>query len=131
MPQKLPTYVTGKTKPFSGDGRRLGYPTANIDSAVELIDGIYFGFADLGPYKDNPSLIFIGKPLTHGSGKRRVEAHLLDVDDMDYYGLKLGLKIRHFHRPNQKFSSENELLSYIQKDEDQARKWFAENTRSL
>ncbi|HEY1645531.1 MAG TPA: riboflavin kinase [Candidatus Saccharimonadales bacterium] len=125
MTQKLPTHLAGKTKPYKGDGRKLGYPTANIDTPVNLSDGVYFGFADLEPYKKQPSLIFIGAPLTMGDTTRRVEAHLLDAANTDYYGQQLVLDIRHFHRPNLKFNSMNELQSAIEKDEVTARNWFA------
>jgi len=124
MAQKLPVYLEGKTKPYRGDGRKLGYPTANIDSLVSLSDGIFFGFASLGPYKNQPALIFIGTPLTTGDTIRRVEAHLLDVADINYYDQQLVLDVRYFHRPNQKFDSVNELLNAIKQDEASARNWF-------
>lgn len=109
---------------FSGRGRSLGYPTANIKSSTNLADGIYFGFADLETYQNHPAIIFIGKPTTLGDNVRRVEAHLLDIPDRDYYKQDICLKVNKFHRPNQKFADEDELIATMKKDEKAARNWF-------
>lgn len=116
--------LSGTTKPFSGHGRSLGYATANIETTTSLKDGVYFGYVDLARYKQQPSLIFIGKPETMGDSKHRLEAHLLDIADKDYYGQMLGVKVHHFHRPNQKFNSIDELKAAMQTDEAAGRKWF-------
>ncbi len=62
-----------------------------------------------------------------GDKLRRVEAHLLDIADKDYYGRLLKLDIHKFFRPNQKFASVDELLVAIKADEVAARKWFKEH----
>jgi len=102
----------------------MGYPTANIKSSTDLADGIYFGYADLDVYKSHPAIIFIGTPITVGDSDRRVEAHLLDIPDKDYYELDLNLKIKKFHRPNQKFANQDELILAMKQDEKAACKWF-------
>lgn len=118
------TKLGGIVTAFSGNGRSLGYPTANLTASTSLKDGVYFGFADLGTYQDNPALIFIGVPTTVGDAERRIEAHLLDIPDKDYYGLHLNLRIYKFLRPNKKFDSVSELIAAIRKDEVAAHKWF-------
>jgi riboflavin kinase / FMN adenylyltransferase len=120
----LPSTLTGKVTPFQGNGRTLGYPTANLSVNTTLADGIYFGFADLASYRGHPALIFIGTPTTIGDSGRRVEAHLLDIVDRDYYGATLTLDIRHYHRPNRTLASTEELIALIQNDEAAARTWF-------
>ena len=120
-----PIRLQGTTRHYKGNGRALGYPTANIGVPTTLEDGVYFGFATLGEYTRQPALIFIGAPITMGDTERRVEAHLLDIPDVDYYGQELALNIRHFHRPNQTFTSVELLLEAIQADEAAARQWFA------
>jgi FAD synthase len=55
-----PVSVTGVIKRYKGNGRALGYPTANLSVPVDLKDGVYFGFADLAEYERQPALIFIG-----------------------------------------------------------------------
>ncbi len=116
--------LSGLTRHFRGDGRRLGYPTANIETNTKLSDGVYFGYADLAKYKHQPTLIFIGAPVTLGDKDRRLEAHLLDITDKDYYDEELRVSIHHFHRPNQKFGSVEELLKVMKQDEAAARQWF-------
>lgn len=114
----------GVVTPFGGNGRKLGYPTANIKIQTTQKDGIYFGFATLDKYKNQPALIFIGTPTTVGDSTRRVEAHLLDIADKDYYGLRLQLSISYFHRPPKTFKTVDDLLKAIKADERSAREWF-------
>lgn len=123
----LQTTLSGKTVAFSGNGRKLGYPTANIQTKSTLKDGVYFGYADLAEHKNHPALIFIGEPLTIDDHKRRLEAHLLDIDDKDYYGEKLQVQIIYFHRGNKKFVSVDELIEAMHQDEEIARLWFRKN----
>lgn len=117
--------LLGNVLRYRGDGRKLGYPTANIDTQTDLADGVYFGFADLAGYHNHPCLIFVGAPVTVGDSQRRVEAHLLDISDVDYYGEELTLRIVYCHRPNQKFDSLDQLVVAMKDDEAAARAWFA------
>lgn len=123
----LPSKLNGIIRASSGNGRKIGYPTANLNTETTLRDGVYFGYANLNKFKDNPALIFIGAPITLGDKKRRIEAHLLGVPDVDYYGSELQLEIITFRRPNQKFSSAEELIKAMRADEVAANKWFAKH----
>jgi len=123
----LPQSLAGVVTPFKGDGRRLNYPTANLDIVTDLADGVYFGLADLDVYREHPAVIFIGTPTTLGQATRRVEAHLLDIPDRDYYGQPMSLSIRYFHRANQTFDDVDSLLQQMQADETAARTWFVKN----
>lgn len=125
MPKTLPAELSGITTRFQGDGRRLGYPTANLTVRTELPDGVYFGFADFLEWSGHPAIIFIGTPTTMGQTDRRVEAYLLDIPDHDYYGQELKLGLRHYHRANQTFGSIEELVKTMRADETAARRWFA------
>jgi FAD synthase len=120
--------LEGTITKYRGNGRKLGYPTANIATDTELADGVYFGYAQLGQYADHPAVIFIGTPTTKGldDTARRVEAHLLNVPDQDYYGQYLVLQIKHFHRPNQQFATVDDLLKAISADDTSAREWFVQ-----
>ena len=119
--------LSGVVTPFTGHGRQLGYPTANLTTATDLADGVYFGLADLAGFTDHPALIFIGVPTTLGDRQRRVEAYLLDIPDEDYYGQTLSASLRHFHRANQTFADVGELVEAMRADEATARAWFAKN----
>jgi riboflavin kinase/FMN adenylyltransferase len=127
MENDSPTILQGTVQRYKGNGRKLGYPTANIDVPTTLRDGIYFGFANLASYKHQPALIFIGTPTTLGDTLRRVEAHLLDIPNVDHYRQSLTLDIRHFHRTNQKFDTIDALVAAIHADEAAGRTWFAKN----
>jgi riboflavin kinase/FMN adenylyltransferase len=122
----LPLAVKGVVMRFAGNGRTLGYPTANIDSDTPARDGVYFGFADLAGFRRHPSLIFVGIPTTMGDRTRRVEAHLLDIADEDHYGETLAASLEHYHRPNRTFGSAAELAEAMRADEAAGRRWFAE-----
>lgn len=123
--QTLPVLIKGMVKHYKGNGRKLGYPTANTQTPTNLRDGVYFGWADLADYNHYPALIFVGTPSTAtlDDGSRRVEAHLLDAKDIDYYGLELKLNVQVFHRPNQTFDSIDELLVAMKSDEIAGRAW--------
>lgn len=122
--------LEGVTKHYKGNGRKLGYPTANIDIQTPLKDGVYFGFASLGTIKNKPALIFIGVPVTIGDTTRRVEAHILDIKDEDYYDQKLEIEVAYFYRSNETFDGIDELLVQMKKDEHDARVWFEARTNS-
>ncbi len=124
---KLPATLHGTTTRFKGNGRKLGYPTANIRADTSLKDGVYFGFADLAGYRRQPALIFIGTPTTVGDTERRVEAHLLYIPDADHYDEQLTLEIKHFHRANVTFGTIDELIKAIREDEATGREWFVEH----
>lgn len=125
MKSLQPVTLRGTVTRFKGNGRRLGYPTANLTTKTDLADGVYFGFADLADWTRHPAMIFIGTPTTMGDTARRVEAHLLDIPDKDYYDLPLTMSIEHFHRGNQKFAAAGALIEAMQADEAAARHWFA------
>jgi len=125
MPTKLPVYLSGTITRFKGDGRKLGYPTANITAETDLKDGVYFGFADLAEWKHQPALVFTGIPTTMGETARRVEAYLLDIPDNDYYSEILSIELHAYHRPNQNFNSIDDLKNAIRADELSFRKWLA------
>ncbi len=120
----LPATIKGKVSRYKGNGRKFNYPTANINTETDLTDGVYFGFADMDDFKHHPTVIFIGTPTTVGDTERRVEAHLLDIADKDYYGKQLELSVEHFHRPNETFDSVDKLLEVMRDDDAKARDWF-------
>lgn len=125
---ELSVELRGVVTPFAGNGRKLGYPTANIRTSTDLNDGVYFGWASLPEHQHQPALIFIGTPTSVGDKERRVEAHILDVPDVDYYDLPLQLYVAHFHRANKHFGSLDELKAAMKDDEQVGREWFARNT---
>jgi riboflavin kinase/FMN adenylyltransferase len=125
MTRLLPVTLQGTVARFKGNGRKLGYPTANLITTTDLEDGIYFGHADLAEWSGQPAMIFIGVPTTVGDRRRRIEVYLLDIPDRDYYDQPLAATAEHYHRPNQTFEGVEELIKVIRADEQAARVWFA------
>jgi riboflavin kinase/FMN adenylyltransferase len=125
-----PITLRGKVIPYKGNGRKLGYPTANLNADTDLKDGVYFGFANLGEFHDQPAIVFVGVPLSVNDTGRHVEAHLLDIPDQDYYGQDLTVTVGHFHRENRAFANLEELMVTIREDVSTARHWFTKKPSS-
>ncbi len=105
-------------------GRRLGYPTANInpDESLKLFpkDGIYlvksqidgqlkYGMANLG-----------NRPTVGGQGARRLEVNYFDYAG-DLYGRTLCVEFESRLRDEKRFSSLDELVEQIRRDEENCR----------
>lgn len=110
--------VTGTVIQGRKLGRKLGFPTANIDPgelqmpkdgvwAVE-VEGIGRGVANLGV-----------RP-TVGGEKKLLEVHVLDFDG-DLYGEVLNVSFLRFLRGERKFDSVEELRVQIGRDSEDAR----------
>lgn len=125
MKNELPVTISGTVTKFKGNGRQLGYPTANMTVDTGAKDGVYFGFADMAGYRHQPSLVFVGVPTTMGDTDRRVEVHLLDIPDKDYYGERITAVLEHYHRGNKTFEDVDELVKVMKADEKAARQWSA------
>ncbi|MBI4050459.1 MAG: riboflavin kinase [Candidatus Doudnabacteria bacterium] len=115
--------ISGIVKKHLGRGRKLGFPTANLDIEVELEEGIYVG--TVGPMELH-ALIFIGAAETFGEREKQVEVHILDFDE-DIYGRKIEVQILEKLRENVKFNNEHELIEQMKKDKEKAKKFFEEN----
>jgi riboflavin kinase/FMN adenylyltransferase len=114
--------LTGTVTRFKGNGRKLGYPTANMRTKTRARDGVYAGWAWLGEYRRHPAMIFIGTPTMMGDTERRLEAHLLDVPDRDYYGLELRVELAHYLRANRTFPSVRALVRAMRTDAAEVRR---------
>lgn len=117
-----PKKFSGVVKSHAKRGKKLGFPTANLDVLLGIADGIYAGFCHYDGVA-NPSLIFIGAPITFDDPRRRAEVYLLDFDE-DLYGEEVEVELIKKMRDNIKFSSEAELTAQMQEDEKQAREFF-------
>ena len=105
-------------------GHQLGIPTANIslpEGSVRLKNGVYACAARVDG-KGYPAVCNIGTQPTFGDNALAVEPWILDFEG-DLYGKKLTLDFYDYLRPEQKFSSVEDLKTQIQTD--------AENTRQL
>ena len=120
--------LSGTVRPYRGDGRRLGYPTANIEIPNDTAEGTFVGWVTLRGQK-HPATIFIGAPVTLNDPVKRAEAHILDFADEDLYGEEITMQVVHKLRDNFKFSSQAELIKHMQRDEQDARAYFKKTTQ--
>jgi riboflavin kinase/FMN adenylyltransferase len=117
-----PYSLSGEVIRGDGLGRKLGFPTANIDvnGLVLPPNGVYAvrALLDRGSYR---AVLNIGTRPTLQNAKPRVqvEAHLLDFAE-DVYGRMLELMFIEKLREETKFGSLEELRQQIAKDVDQA-----------
>ena len=120
-------------------GRKLGYPTANIEVPTEKLipcDGVYAVKAALNPSltlpqgegKRNPPLyngmLNIGWRPTFNGNRRTIEVNLFDFDG-NIYSEHITLRFIDFLRPEQKFESPEALIRQLAIDEQKAKKVLA------
>ncbi len=104
--------ISGKVIHGDGYGKKLGFPTVNLETHNEHIpqEGIYSGNAILDNKKYRAAII-IGPA-------QKVEGHLVGYIG-DAYGKEVALELIKFLRPYQKFDTEEELIAQIKKDINQ------------
>jgi riboflavin kinase/FMN adenylyltransferase len=126
-----PHRVTGTVVHGDHRGRLLGFPTANLSQdAVGLIprDGVYAGrLVLLEPGSGEadgtrmPAAVSVGTNPTFDGHQRRVEAYVLDRDDLDLYDLKVAVEFVRLLRPTLRFDSVDALVVQMRDDVEQAR----------
>ncbi|PSL01129.1 riboflavin kinase/FMN adenylyltransferase [Haloactinopolyspora alba] len=109
-------------------GRDLGFPTANMagDSAGMIpADGVYAGWltrtGGRAASSRMPAAISIGTNPTFDGAVRRVEAYVLDRDDLDLYDDEVLLEFVELLRPTMRFDSLEELVATMTDDVAKAR----------
>ena len=102
------------------NGRKLGYPTANISIAdsEKLIpkNGIYAAFVYYEGKKYN-GLLNIGFNPTFNAQKQTIEVNIVDFDK-EIYGEELTVELVRYIRPEKKFDSLLDLIAAIDKDKE-------------
>jgi riboflavin kinase / FMN adenylyltransferase len=102
-------------------GRKIGFPTANIQSLTEILppDGVYATrlILDDGPHA---SITNIGMRPTFAEPERTIEAHVFDFD-RDLYDQEVRLELVERIRPERKFDSGAALAAQIASDLERAR----------
>ena len=110
-------------------GRKLGFPTANMQlnryraplsgvyAVMVEIDGFSGKFQGAANVGVRPTVGDLVKPI--------LEVHLLDFDK-DIYGKRINVEFLHKVRDEQKFTTVDNLVTYIQQDVKKIRQWFAE-----
>ena len=110
--------IKGKVIKGDGYGRKIGYPTINLDRKYflrmkeKIPFGVYSGVVSLKNKKYKAGII-IG-PLDK-KNLPKIEAHLIGFK-RNIYGEKVTLEINKFIRKFKKFKTEKELIVQIKKD---------------
>ncbi len=115
-PTLQPIIVKGIVEQGSGDGRKIGFPTANISlpyqppleygvySAVTILEGI-----------SHKSILHYGPRLIVGETHPLFEVHIFDFNKM-IYGKEVTIEVRAFIRKTQSFPSFESMKEQIQED---------------
>ncbi|MEK9810404.1 MAG: bifunctional riboflavin kinase/FAD synthetase [Candidatus Nanopelagicales bacterium] len=118
-----PHRVEGPVRHGDARGRELGYPTANLAVAPDMAlppDGVYAGWLVEGPER-YPAAISIGTNPQFAGTERRVEAYVLDRDDLDLYDHEVGLDLVARLRGQATFDSLEGLIEQMARDVTAAR----------
>ena len=105
-------------------GRELGYPTANLgpdETSAIPADGVYAGWLTRESGQRMPAAISIGTNPTFGGTVRRVEAYVLDRDDLELYDEQVSLDFADRLRPTIRFDDVESLLTQMADDCRRAR----------
>ena len=102
-------------------GRTLGVPTANINIAADRAapaDGVYAGRVQLPGTQGPPrtAAISVGSNPQYAGTERRIEAHVLDEDDLDLYDMEIDVEFLTRLRGQQVFDSEAAFIEQMQAD---------------
>ncbi|HVN12567.1 MAG TPA: bifunctional riboflavin kinase/FAD synthetase [Kineosporiaceae bacterium] len=120
-----PHRMTGVVVHGDHRGRELGYPTANLarDAIGQVpADGVYAGRLlrpSLPPGAPDvvlPAAISIGTNPTFDGTQRRVEAYVLDRDDLELYGERVALEFVERLRPTLRFDGVDALVAQMAQD---------------
>ena len=118
--------VSGVVVKGSERGKSLGFPTANVDYEEDILppQGVYVVKVLLGK-KEHPAIANIGtRPSFEKQiSKLYLEAHILNFSK-NIYGRFLEVEFLKKIRNEKKFTSPQQLIRQIQKDESFARKYF-------
>jgi riboflavin kinase/FMN adenylyltransferase len=120
-------FLDGRVVRGDGRGRDLGFPTANLETANELLpaDGVYATIATIDDVL-HASVSSVGVRPAIGDGRVTIEAHLLrdDARPIDLYGVRLRLAFVKWLREQRAFHTLDELGVAIARDAAQARALF-------
>ena len=108
-------------------GRLMGFPTANVIPAPGLAvpaDGVYAGWVTRLDSPDAPrwpAAIAVGTNPTFDGVQRRVEAYVLDRDDLELYGVEIAIDFYARLRGQVKYRGMEALIEQMHADVDQVR----------
>ncbi len=119
-----PYQVSGRVVHGDGRGKKIGIPTANLDTGAEKMipaAGVYACMADVGGEKLAAAVNVGTRPTFENTDHQsHVEAYILDFSE-ELYDRNITLVFIERLRGEEKFDSINELLNQINLDIDHTR----------
>ena len=114
-------FIHGRVVEGKGLGRKIGFPTANVETMQELLPpiGVYPSYVELNG-KRYKGVANIGTCPTFCGDKLTIEVHILDFD-RDIYGEEIAIIPKKRIREEKRFSSVSELIEQIKKDVEEAK----------
>ena len=120
-------FIDGRVATGRRLGRKIGFPTVNVDPANELFPGggVYITTSRFESFNRSfESVTNIGvRPTLYENYATTVESHILDFDS-NVYGDTVRLYFHQLIRREQQFRSALELTNQIRQDIDRARTYF-------
>ena len=107
-------------------GHELGFPTANVPVPPGLAvpaDGVYAGWVTRldGDSPRWPAAISVGTNPTFDGVERRVEAYVLDRDDLELYDVEIAIDFYARLRGQVKYAGREALIKQMHADVEEAR----------
>ena len=122
---QLPATLTGTVEHGKALGNTYDFPTANITPCEDVSDlpfGVYYSVLTVDG-KDHPSITNLGvRPTVSDDNKVCAETSVYDAD-LDMYGKNITVTLLKFRRPEQRFSSVDELYATVADDHRAGRAW--------
>ncbi|MBI2601136.1 riboflavin kinase [Candidatus Daviesbacteria bacterium] len=112
----------GKVKRGQSRGKKLGFPTANINLHNKMAQGVYVSKIKIKS-QFFTALTFIGNATTFNEENYLAESYILNFDK-DIYGEFISVYLLKKIRGNIKFKTANDLIKQMKKDEKQALEYF-------
>lgn len=123
----LPYFTQGEiVKGFGRGSKQLGIPTANFSEDVveklppEIETGVYFGYAAINNSPVYKMVMSVGWNPFYKNEKKSIETHVMHKFNEDLYGRTLKVAMLGYLRPEQDFSSLDEIIKKIKEDIQQA-----------
>lgn len=123
-----PYFLSGKVVDGEHEGRKMGFPTANIEVTrmEKLIPAVGAYIVEVsieGEERALPGMMNIGTRPTFGENHLSLEVHVLDYSG-NLYGKKLSVAFLQRLREEHRFVSTEELREQLMSDAQQVRTYF-------
>jgi riboflavin kinase/FMN adenylyltransferase len=123
-----PFHLEGVVVKGEGRGKKIGFPTANIQVSQDLLipqKGVYVTRTDYKGMTYNSVTNIGNNPTFKDTNQLHIETHLFDFNS-DIYGEMLDIQFLKKIRDEKKFDTVNDLIKQINNDTIEARQYLEE-----